>query len=65
MMQRLDALPQQIIMASHDLELLMGFDRIIWLDRGIVRADGAAAEIIGAYRRFCLPATPGFMMAAQ
>lgn len=65
MMQRLDALPQQIVMASHDLEMLMGFDRIIWLDRGMVRADGAAAEIIGVYRRFCLPSSPGFMMAAQ
>jgi biotin transport system ATP-binding protein len=65
MMQRLDALPQQIIMASHDLDLLMGFERIVWLDRGIIRADGTAAEVIGAYRRFWLPGTPGFMMAAQ
>ncbi|MCL2716247.1 MAG: energy-coupling factor ABC transporter ATP-binding protein [Alphaproteobacteria bacterium] len=44
------ALPQQVVMASHDLDMLSGFDRVIWLDHGVIRADGAPAEVIPAYR---------------
>jgi biotin transport system ATP-binding protein len=36
-------------MASHDLEFLKPFDRIIWLDDGKVRADGASGEVLPAY----------------
>lgn len=49
LMTRLAALPHQIIMASHDLELLQGFDRVIWMERGRVRADGAAEGVISGY----------------
>lgn len=41
----------QIVMASHDLDMLVNFDRIIWLERGRIRGDGAPAEIIKAYRQ--------------
>lgn len=47
---RLAALPQQIVMASHDLELVADFDRIVWLERGRVVADGAPADILPRYR---------------
>ena len=47
---RLAQLPQQIVMASHDLDLLHDFDRVIWLDRGTVRADASPAEVLPLYR---------------
>ena len=45
------ALPQQIIMASHDFELFTDFDRVIWLDKGRIAGDGAPGEIVGRYKR--------------
>ena len=48
--RRIMALPQQIVMASHDFELLVQFDRLIWLDAGRIRADGRPAEVLPAYR---------------
>lgn len=42
---------QQLLMITHDLELLQDFDRVIWLERGAVRDDGAAADVLEAYRR--------------
>lgn len=46
----LRTLPQRQIMASHDLDLLAGFDRIIWLDDGHIRGDGTPCDIIPRYR---------------
>jgi biotin transport system ATP-binding protein len=46
---RLRRLPQPLIMASHDLDFLKPFDRILWLDQGRVRADGPPADVLGAY----------------
>ncbi|HEY4599451.1 energy-coupling factor ABC transporter ATP-binding protein [Corynebacterium sp.] len=37
----LAALKQQLIVVSHDLELFEGFDRVIWIDDGRIRADSA------------------------
>jgi biotin transport system ATP-binding protein len=48
--QRLRALPQSIVMASHDLDLLATFDRIVWLEDGRVRADGEPSDVIARYR---------------
>jgi len=48
--RRIMALPQQIVMASHDIELLAEFGRVIWLEAGHIRADGRPADIISAYR---------------
>ena len=50
------ALPQQIVMASHDFEVLAEFDRVIWLDAGRIRGDGRPAEIIPAYRTHAMSA---------
>jgi biotin transport system ATP-binding protein len=53
-----------LIMASHDLELLADFDRVIWFENGAVRGDGRADAVISAYRScFEKPFTPG--LAAQ
>ena len=48
--RRIMALPQQIVMASHDFELLAEFDRVIWLDAGRIRVDGRPDEVLPAYR---------------
>jgi biotin transport system ATP-binding protein len=42
-------LPQQIVMASHDFDLFENFERIIWLDSGVIRADGPPDEVMPAY----------------
>lgn len=47
---RLARLPQKIVMASHDLELLLDFDRVIWLESGQVRADGPPSQVLSDYR---------------
>ncbi|MFG1345318.1 ABC transporter ATP-binding protein [Xanthobacter autotrophicus DSM 431] len=46
---RLAALDLQVVMASHDLHLLEGFDRVIWLKAGRVAADGRPAEVLPLY----------------
>lgn len=43
------ALDLPVLIASHDLALLAGFDRVIALDAGRILADGAPAEAIAAY----------------
>lgn len=43
-------MPQQIIMASHDFELLAGFDRILWLDNGEIAGDGEPGPILSRYK---------------
>jgi len=43
-------LQQQLVVVSHDLELLSDFDRVIVIDDGRVVADGLPAETIGHYR---------------
>ena len=48
--RRIMALPQRVVMASHDLELLAEFDRIVWLDAGHIRLDGRPTEVLPAYR---------------
>ncbi|RXG85778.1 energy-coupling factor ABC transporter ATP-binding protein [Bradyrhizobium zhanjiangense] len=48
--RRIMALPEQVVMATHDFELLPAFDRVIWLDEGRIRLDGRPAEVLPAYR---------------
>jgi biotin transport system ATP-binding protein len=43
-------LPQQVVLATHDLSLLRGFDRVVVLDGGRVVADDAPAAAVAAYR---------------
>jgi biotin transport system ATP-binding protein len=42
--------PQQIIVATHLLEHLHGFDRVVWLDKGQVRGDGDPDTVCTRYR---------------
>ncbi|SFK05586.1 energy-coupling factor ABC transporter ATP-binding protein [Celeribacter neptunius] len=58
-MDMLAALPQPAVMVSHDLELLMGFDRILHIEGGTVFADGTPSEVIPAYRDRCLARAKG------
>ena len=40
---------QTVLVATHILAPLRDFDRVIWLDNGHIRADGAPAEVCAAY----------------
>ena len=40
---------QQVIVSTHLLDHVRGFERVIWLDKGQVRADGNGARVCGAY----------------
>ncbi|MGN6611377.1 MAG: energy-coupling factor ABC transporter ATP-binding protein [Angustibacter sp.] len=44
------ALPQQVVMVTHHLELLADYDRVIVVDQGRVAFDGAPDEAITCYR---------------
>lgn len=47
--RRLADLPQQLIVVTHDLELVEGMDRVLWIADGEVRGDGAADRVIADY----------------
>ncbi|MET9213922.1 MULTISPECIES: energy-coupling factor ABC transporter ATP-binding protein [unclassified Nocardia] len=49
--EALNALDQQVIVVTHQLALLDGFDRVVVLDNGSVAYDGPPADAVGAYRR--------------
>jgi biotin transport system ATP-binding protein len=49
LMATLLSLPQRIIMATHRLELLNGFEEIIWLENGSVQMQGPASAVVKAY----------------
>lgn len=42
----LAALPQRLITITHDPLTLKGFDRVIWLEDGAVRADGTVDHVL-------------------
>ncbi len=46
---RIAALPERVIAISHDLAAFDGFDRVLWLDGGRIRADGPPAQVLPAY----------------
>lgn len=46
---RLAAFDLQVVMASHDLHLFDGFDRVLWLKGGRVAADGPPAAVLPLY----------------
>ena len=46
----LAALPEQAIVAAHDLELLADFDRVVVIEAGRVVFDGAAGAAIAVHR---------------
>ncbi|MFN3890088.1 MAG: energy-coupling factor ABC transporter ATP-binding protein [Beijerinckiaceae bacterium] len=43
-------LPQRLIVASHEMDLLSLMDRVIWLERGEIAGDGSPDRVIAAYR---------------
>lgn len=49
---RIARLDQQVIMASHDLSLFAGFDRLLWLRDGAVAADGPPDAVIPLYEDY-------------
>ncbi|MBF6348673.1 ABC transporter ATP-binding protein [Nocardia flavorosea] len=48
--EALDAVDQQVIVVTHQLSLLAGFDRVIVIDDGAVAFDGDPAAALPAYR---------------
>ncbi len=46
----LAALPQRVIVATHDLELALDADRALVIEEGRLVADGTPAEAVAAYR---------------
>lgn len=50
LMRALDEVPAQVVMATHDLSLLSGFDRAICFDGGSVVHDGRPDAVVAAYR---------------
>ncbi|MEP3045164.1 MAG: ABC transporter ATP-binding protein [Roseibium sp.] len=47
---KLMALPQRIVMVSHDLSHFNQFDRLLWLEDGHIRMDGSPGAVLAAYR---------------
>ena len=47
--RRLAALPQRLITISHDPATMTNCQRVIWLDAGCIRADGAASPTLEAF----------------
>jgi len=45
------ALPQQVVLVTHDLDLLTGFDRVLVFDQGRIVADGIPSEAVAHYVR--------------
>jgi biotin transport system ATP-binding protein len=43
-------LRQQVVMSTHDLELVLDMDRVVVVEAGRIAYDGAAAAAVGFYR---------------
>ena len=50
LMARLEALPQQVIMSTHDLSLVAAFERVLVVDNGSVVFDGGPQQAVSRYR---------------
>jgi biotin transport system ATP-binding protein len=48
--QVIDELAQQVVVVTHDLELLESFDRVLVIDEGRVVEDGPPESSVAAYR---------------
>jgi len=46
----IDELEQQVVVVTHDLDLLEGFDRVLVIDEGRVVEDGPPCSSVAAYR---------------
>ena len=47
--KEIEVAPQQIIVSTHVLDHVRHFERVIWLDKGHVRADGLGADVCAQY----------------
>ena len=47
----LGELEQQTVLVTHDIEHLESYDRLIWLEKGKLVADGAPDVVLPAYRQ--------------
>ncbi|SDR94964.1 energy-coupling factor ABC transporter ATP-binding protein [Corynebacterium timonense] len=56
--RELASLDQQVIVVTHDLEMLRGFDRVLCLDSGSLAFDGAPDAAISHYLELMDEATP-------
>jgi len=50
-MEAVAALDQHVLLVTHDLDLLAGFDRVLVFDEGKLNTDAAPKEAIAAYLR--------------
>nr|WP_321457860.1 ABC transporter ATP-binding protein [uncultured Cohaesibacter sp.] len=46
----LDELEQQVVLVTHDIDHLESYDRILWLEKGQLIADGSPSDILPKYR---------------
>ena len=44
------ALPQQVVLVTHDLDLVAAYQRVLVIDEGVVAYDGPPADAVRAYR---------------
>ncbi|KZL20586.1 Biotin transport ATP-binding protein BioM [Pseudovibrio axinellae] len=49
--RKLDALEQQIVFVSHELDALNDYDKVLWIEEGQVKLSGKPGDVIPAYQR--------------
>lgn len=54
----IDTCAQQVIVSTHALEHVRGFERVLWLDAGRICADGPGSEVCRAYESAVRTQTP-------
>lgn len=47
--QDIAAAPQQILVSTHVLDHVRGFERVLWLEQGRIRGDGPGSHVCRAY----------------
>ena len=47
--RRFAALPQRLVTITHDPAVLVGADRVLWLEAGRIVADGPPGQVIAAF----------------
>ena len=54
-----ERLPQQVLLVTHHLDLLDGFDRVLVFDEGRIVCDDTPSAAVAYYREL-MSATPAF-----
>ena len=52
MEERIRAAAQVVYLVSHEIDLIMEFERVIWLDDGVIAGDGPPHKVMPEYRAF-------------